>query len=114
MADYTYHTCTGEVYADPCGPGCEWLYLLWLTVLSIRAQVKSTLTLADLGGCEVIKKSMATGERLQEAVQINLGLLALKKVNRGAAYSHCTYCTQHTHHTHHTYRIHTHHTHHTH
>jgi hypothetical protein len=52
MADYTYHTCTGEVYADPCGPGCEWLYSLWLTILTIRAQVKSTLTLADLGGCE--------------------------------------------------------------
>ena len=38
------------------------------------------MTLADLGGCELLKKSKAQGERLQEAVQINLGLLALKNV----------------------------------
>ena len=38
------------------------------------------LVLADLGGSEQIKKSKASGERLQEAVNINLGLLALKNV----------------------------------
>ena len=42
--------------------------------------VRSTLTLADLGGCETLKKSKASGERMQEAVNINLGLLALKNV----------------------------------
>lgn len=42
--------------------------------------VRSQLVLADLGGSEQIKKSKASGERLQEAVNINLGLLALKNV----------------------------------
>lgn len=41
-------------------------------------QVRSTLCLADLGGSEQLKRSKAQGERLREAVQINLGLLALK------------------------------------
>lgn len=41
-------------------------------------EVRSTLCLADLGGSEQLKRSKAQGERLREAVQINLGLLALK------------------------------------
>ncbi|KAL3897225.1 MAG: hypothetical protein SGPRY_013096 [Prymnesium sp.] len=32
------------------------------------------------GGCEALKKSKATGERLEEAIRINAGLLALKNV----------------------------------
>lgn len=40
--------------------------------------MKSTLCLADLGGSEQLKKSKAVGERLDEAVHINMGLLALK------------------------------------
>ena len=42
--------------------------------------VRSTLCLADLGGCEKVKRSGARGERLQEAIYINQGLLALKSV----------------------------------
>ena len=41
---------------------------------------KSQLCLADLGGSEQVKKSGVSGERLQEAVNINLGLLSLKNV----------------------------------
>ena len=41
---------------------------------------RSQLCLADLGGSEQVKKSGAEGERLQEAVNINLGLLSLKNV----------------------------------
>eukprot|EP00050_Salpingoeca_kvevrii_P002917 m.208550 g.208550 ORF g.208550 m.208550 type:complete len:624 (+) comp10717_c1_seq1:431-2302(+) len=40
--------------------------------------VTSKLNFADLGGSERIKKSNVEGERRGEAVQINLGLLALK------------------------------------
>ena len=42
--------------------------------------LRSQLVLADLGGSEQIKKSKVSGARLQEAVNINLGLLALKNV----------------------------------
>jgi len=42
--------------------------------------VKSQLCLADLGGCERVKQSGVAGERLQEAILINKGLLALKSV----------------------------------
>ena len=41
---------------------------------------KSQLCLADLGGSEQVKKSGVSGDRLQEAVNINLGLLSLKNV----------------------------------
>ena len=43
------------------------------------AGVTSQLCLADLGGSEQLKKSKATGDRQTEAVQINMGLLALKE-----------------------------------
>eukprot|EP00056_Hartaetosiga_gracilis_P006889 m.101652 g.101652 ORF g.101652 m.101652 type:complete len:651 (-) comp12581_c0_seq1:154-2106(-) len=58
------------------------------TVLMLQLQKKhpitgnemtSMLCLADLGGSEQLKKSKAEGQRKQEAVQINLGLLALKR-----------------------------------
>lgn len=39
----------------------------------------SSLYLVDLGGSENQKKSKATGERLTEAININVGLLALKQ-----------------------------------
>ena len=42
--------------------------------------VRSQLCLADLGGCEKVKKSGVRGERLLEAIHINQGLLALKSV----------------------------------
>merc|ERR1719231_285628 len=42
--------------------------------------VRSQLCLADLGGCEKVKRSGAAGERLHEAININKGLLALKSV----------------------------------
>ena len=45
-----------------------------------EGRLRSTLCLVDLGGCEKVKKSHATGERLQEAIHINQGLLALKSV----------------------------------
>ena len=45
-----------------------------------EGKVKSTLCLCDLGGCEKVKKSNVTGERLLEAIHINQGLLALKSV----------------------------------
>eukprot|EP00730_Choanoeca_flexa_P017679 TRINITY_DN8545_c0_g1_i2.p1 TRINITY_DN8545_c0_g1~~TRINITY_DN8545_c0_g1_i2.p1 ORF type:complete len:318 (+),score=104.21 TRINITY_DN8545_c0_g1_i2:19-972(+) len=56
--------------------------LTFVSLVQQRGDValRSLLCLADLGGSEQIKKSKATGERLQEAVQINLGLLALKEV----------------------------------
>ena len=41
--------------------------------------LKSQLCLVDLAGCEQLKQSKATGQRKNEAVEINLGLLALKK-----------------------------------
>jgi kinesin family protein 5 len=44
-----------------------------------KITVKSTLCMADLGGCEQLKKSGARGERLKEAIHINMGLLALKQ-----------------------------------
>jgi len=53
-------------------------------------QVRSTLCLADLGGSEQLKRSRAQGEQLREAVQINMGLLALKNcvtaLTEGARY----------------------------
>ena len=42
--------------------------------------ITSKLFLADLGGSEQIKKSQADQQRTKEAVNINLGLFALKKV----------------------------------
>eukprot|EP00462_Mataza_sp_D1_P020160 CAMPEP_0175136002 /NCGR_PEP_ID=MMETSP0087-20121206/9038_1 /TAXON_ID=136419 /ORGANISM="Unknown Unknown, Strain D1" /LENGTH=645 /DNA_ID=CAMNT_0016418719 /DNA_START=30 /DNA_END=1967 /DNA_ORIENTATION=- len=45
--------------------------------------VSSSLCLADLGGSEQIKKSKAKGQQLAEAVNINMGLLALKNVISG-------------------------------
>mmetsp|Transcript_25430 Transcript_25430/g.65726 ORF Transcript_25430/g.65726 Transcript_25430/m.65726 type:complete len:678 (-) Transcript_25430:87-2120(-) len=54
--------------------------LLTLTQRSAEGlELRSTLCLADLGGSEQLKRSQATGERLREAVRINLGLLALKR-----------------------------------
>jgi len=49
-------------------------------LLRLGLTLSSRLCLADLGGSEQVKKSRAidTSQRLQEAVQINLGLLALK------------------------------------
>lgn len=44
-----------------------------------EVKVTSQMVLADLGGCEQLKKSGAVGERKKEAVQINVGLLALKE-----------------------------------
>mmetsp|Transcript_7890 Transcript_7890/g.21549 ORF Transcript_7890/g.21549 Transcript_7890/m.21549 type:complete len:685 (+) Transcript_7890:105-2159(+) len=53
-------------------------------------EVRSTLCLADLGGSEQLKRSKAEGDKLREAVQINLGLLALKNcvtaLTEGARY----------------------------
>ncbi len=40
--------------------------------------VESRLILADLGGAEQTKESQVTGQRMAEAIHINLGLLALK------------------------------------
>ena len=55
-----------------------------------EGRVRSVLCLCDLGGCEKVKKSNATGDRLQEAININQGLLALKSVvtalNQGRSY----------------------------
>ena len=45
-----------------------------------EGRVRSQICLADLGGCEKVKRSGARGERLQEAIHINQGLLALKSV----------------------------------
>jgi len=42
--------------------------------------VEATLCIADLGGCERLKKSRAHGARQHEATSINKGLLALKRV----------------------------------
>eukprot|EP00049_Salpingoeca_infusionum_P018336 m.356769 g.356769 ORF g.356769 m.356769 type:complete len:753 (-) comp17623_c0_seq1:300-2558(-) len=47
--------------------------------LGFGHKMNTILCLADLGGSEQIKKSKAVGERLREAVQINMGLLALKQ-----------------------------------
>lgn len=41
--------------------------------------VSSTLYLVDLAGSERVKKSRATGDRLDEAKSINLSLTALGK-----------------------------------
>ena len=53
-------------------------------------RVESSLFFADLGGSEAVKRSKVSGDRLREAANINLGLLALKKViralNEGAPY----------------------------
>lgn len=42
--------------------------------------IRSNFCFADLGGSEQLKKSKAEGERLREAVNINMGLLSLKNV----------------------------------
>mmetsp|Transcript_8295 Transcript_8295/g.21225 ORF Transcript_8295/g.21225 Transcript_8295/m.21225 type:complete len:687 (+) Transcript_8295:46-2106(+) len=59
------------------------------TDASLR-EVRSTLCLADLGGSEQLKRSKAVGVHMREAVQINLGLLALKQcvtaLTQGASY----------------------------
>ena len=55
------------------------LILLQLTQVKGEAKLVSWLCLADLGGSEQLSKSHAEGERRVEAVQINLGLLALKE-----------------------------------
>jgi len=61
------------------------IFLLTLEQTSLRtnATVKSRMLLADLGGCEQLKKSKPgkenDKERTREAININLGLLALKK-----------------------------------
>lgn len=43
-------------------------------------KLTSKFFLADLGGSEQVKKSEVEGENLKEAIYINLGLLALKRV----------------------------------
>lgn len=43
-----------------------------------QRSIRSVLCLADLGGSEQVEQSRATGERLVEAVQINMGLFALQ------------------------------------
>lgn len=48
--------------------------------LALRKRVEASLCIADLGGCERLKKSRVAGERLLEATHINKGLLALKRV----------------------------------
>jgi len=40
--------------------------------------ISSTLCLADLGGAEQIKESKVKGQNVEEAIHINLGILALK------------------------------------
>lgn len=57
-----------------------------LVLLTLRQEVVATgrvltsqLCLVDLGGSEQTKKSGVVGERFNEAVQINLGLLSLKR-----------------------------------
>lgn len=56
------------------------LLLLSLTRSSDTGEVRSVMCLADLGGSEQVKKSGVEGERMVEAIQINMGLLALKNV----------------------------------
>eukprot|EP00048_Salpingoeca_helianthica_P022385 m.17920 g.17920 ORF g.17920 m.17920 type:complete len:672 (-) comp7247_c0_seq2:39-2054(-) len=48
------------------------------TLRTTGQMMRSRLCIADLGGSEQIKKSQVSGGRLVEAVNINLGLLALK------------------------------------
>eukprot|EP00667_Euglena_gracilis_P006589 EG_transcript_6648 len=66
------------------------LLLLTLTQEVAGMSATCTLLVADLGGCEQLKKSGAQGERVQEAININTGLLALKRcikaLNEGARY----------------------------
>lgn len=50
--------------------------------------VTSTMCLADLGGCEQLKKSNVSGQQLAEAVKINQGLLALKQCINGLNKGH--------------------------
>jgi hypothetical protein len=58
-----------------------------LLILSLKqnsggVESESHLCLADLGGSEQLSKSGATGVRMQEAIGINTGLLALKQCIR--------------------------------
>lgn len=55
------------------------LLLMFLDQRRDGCSLSSQLCLADLGGSEQLKKSKATGQRVEEAVNINLGLLALNK-----------------------------------
>lgn len=58
------------------------LLILSLTQTAGSIEAVSNLCLADLGGSEQLTKSGATGERMQEAIGINMGLLALKQCIR--------------------------------
>jgi len=58
------------------------LLILTLTQTAGSVESVSNLCLADLGGSEQLTKSGAAGERMQEAIGINMGLLALKQCIR--------------------------------
>ena len=58
------------------------LLILTLKQNSAGVESESHLCLADLGGSEQLSKSGATGMRMQEAIGINTGLLALKQCIR--------------------------------
>ena len=58
------------------------LLILTLKQNSGGVESESHLCLADLGGSEQLSKSGATGVRMQEAIGINTGLLALKQCIR--------------------------------
>eukprot|EP01052_Picozoa_sp_SAG31_P002698 SAG31_NODE_97_length_25714_cov_19.477142_2_plen_984_part_00 len=58
------------------------LLILTLTQSANGVEANSHLVLADLGGSEQLSKSGATGVRMQEAIGINTGLLALKQCIR--------------------------------
>ena len=58
------------------------LLILTLTQNAGNMESVSHLCLADLGGSEQLSKSGATGVRMQEAIGINTGLLALKQCIR--------------------------------
>lgn len=59
-------------------------------------RITSHLCMADLGGSEQLKKSLAEGDRRREAVQINMGLLALKQcitaLNSELLHAVCSSC----------------------
>lgn len=50
-----------------------------IKVTNIRTLTSSNLFLVDLAGSERIKKSHASGDRLEEAISINSSLMALSK-----------------------------------